>query len=255
MLDMGCGEGQIIQSLLHYGHALHGFDLPDKSERLQAGLGPIFGRDYPARIRTMADERVIPFDAAMFDVVYSNQVFEHVRFLDAMLSECARVLKPEGWLVALFPLATYPIEGHVRVPFAHWIPAGTFRRRYLRASFALGIGRRLPALSASACAAEWDDRLRLYTFYRFLNEFDALFDYYFHEWRIDTADYVRAKVDLLESSSRLRNRLLGRTLGLFQGRWLAACVTHGFNAAFLARRPRHEATHRGVLAWRSHGDV
>ena len=112
----GCGEGRTIEQLARYGHELSGFDFPDKADALRARLGPLLGADFKARVRLMEDERRIPFEDQRFDVVYSNQVFEHIRFLDQMLAECTRVLRPDGALVTLFPLATYPLEGHVLVP-------------------------------------------------------------------------------------------------------------------------------------------
>jgi ubiquinone/menaquinone biosynthesis C-methylase UbiE len=79
----------------------------------------------------MKNEQLIPFEDNTFDVIYANQVFEHVKFFHSMISECSRVLKPKGILLANFPLATYPIEAHIKIPFAHWLPPGDLRTRYL----------------------------------------------------------------------------------------------------------------------------
>ena len=108
VLDMGCGDGNLIRQFLEFGHDFHGYDLPSREAALAAAMRPILGEAFDERIRIMRDERVIPLPDSQFDVVYANQVFEHVRFLDHMLGECARVLKPGGTLIALFPLATYP---------------------------------------------------------------------------------------------------------------------------------------------------
>jgi SAM-dependent methyltransferase len=250
VLDMGCGQGQAISLLSGYGHTLYGFDLPDKSETLAANLGPTFGDAYADRIRFMEDERRIPFSTAQFDLIYANQVFEHVRFLDQMLAECARVLKPDGSLITLFPPATYPIEGHSLVPFVHWIPAGRFRRAYLRAFLTLGIGRRLPGWSVSQAVHEWDDRLRQYTFYRFMNELEALFTYYFDEWHLDAGGYIRAKADLLHAGGSASKRSLGRLLDAVRGERLASLVTHGFMAVFVARSPKPVERRHRVVEWK-----
>jgi SAM-dependent methyltransferase len=250
VLDMGCGQGQAISLLQGYGHALYGFDLPDKSEALKAALGPIFGDAFDEHIRFMADERCIPFESGHFDIIYANQVFEHVRFLDQMLAECARVLKPDGSLITLFPLATYPLEGHSLIPFAHWLPPGRFRRAYLRAFLTLGIGRRLPGWTVSQAVTEWDDRLQQFTFYRFMNEFQSLFTYYFDECSLDAGEYVRAKADLLQTSGVARNRRVGRLLERVRGKRLASLVTHGFMAVFVARRPKAVDRRQRVVEWR-----
>ena len=247
---MGCGPGRVMSLLSDYGHLLHGFDLPDKAEAMAANLKPLFGDRFDDRVRLMEDERRIPFESGRFDVVYANQVFEHVRFLDQMFEECTRVLKPQGTLITLFPLATYPLEGHVLVPGAHWMPAGVLRRAYLRAFLTLRIGRRLPDMSVAESAREWDERLRLYTFYRFMNELEALFTYYFEEWSIDTGTYIDAKIDMLqESPSRLR-RAAGRVLDSANGPLLTSLITYGFNAVFVARRPIPAERRHRVVEWR-----
>ena len=123
------------------------------------------------------------------------------------------------------------------MPCAHWIPPGALRRAYLRAFLTMRIGRRMPNMSVAESAREWDERLRLYTFYRFMNELEALFTYYFEEWAIDTGTYIDAKIDMLqESPSRLR-RAAGRVLDSANGPLLTNLITYGFNAVFVARRP------------------
>jgi SAM-dependent methyltransferase len=250
ILDMGCGQGRMMSLLMDYGHLLHGFDLPDKAEALAAHLRPLFGNRFDDQVRVMEDERRIPFESSRFDVVYANQVFEHVRFLDQMFEECTRVLKPEGTLITLFPLATYPLEGHVLVPCAHWIPPGALRRAYLRAFLTMRIGRRLPSMSIGESAREWDERLRLFTFYRFMNELEALFTYYFEEWMIDTGTYIDAKIDMLQESPSRLGRAAGRVLNSANGPWLANLITYGFNAVFVARRPIPARRRHPVVEWR-----
>lgn len=251
ILDMGCGDGLLIRSFLDLGHEFYGFDLPDREAALREKMGPVFDGRFDDRIRIMADERRIPFDDGMFDVVYANQVFEHVRFLDQMLSEVVRVLRPGGLFVALFPLATYPLEGHCLIPFAHWLPPGTARQRYLAAMLTLRVGRRFDGMSIRQSAAEWDDRLRQFTFYRFLNEINALLDHYFEATEIDARGYVRAKADLLEASRSRSRRAIGRVARALEGPGLASVVTHGFMGVFKATGPRDPETRRQMVAWRT----
>jgi len=47
----------------------------------------------------------LSFPSGVFDVVLSNEVFEHVPNLERSLAEVARVLKPGGTLLATFPFA------------------------------------------------------------------------------------------------------------------------------------------------------
>lgn len=45
----------------------------------------------------------LPFEDNSFEVVYSNQVFEHIQNLIGLIEECHRILKPGGLLVAHVP--------------------------------------------------------------------------------------------------------------------------------------------------------
>lgn len=251
VLDLGCGDGLLISAFMDSGHEFFGFDLPDRAPALQARLGPFFGGDYARRIRIAADERRIPFDDDMFDIVYSNQVFEHVRFLDQMLSEVTRVLRPDGTFVALFPLATYPIEGHCLVPFAHWWPPGRARQRYLTTMLQCRVGRRLPGMSARQSAIEWDDRLRQYTFYRFMNEITGLLDHYFEVSGLDPGGYVDAKIDLLSASGSRLGRAVAACARPLRGTWANWLITHGFMGVFRASRPRSPEQRQRMIAWRA----
>jgi SAM-dependent methyltransferase len=50
------------------------------------------------------DGKTIPFDDASFDLIWSNAVYEHVRFPIDMVRETHRVLKPGGMVVHLIDL-------------------------------------------------------------------------------------------------------------------------------------------------------
>ena len=251
VLDMGCGDGRVMRFFDGLGHTLSGFDLPDREAALNEQMAPLLGDQFGHRIRIMRDERRIPFEDGIFDVVYANQVFEHVRFLDQMVSEVTRVLRPGGTLIALFPLATYPLEGHSLIPFAHWLPPGRARQRYFTAMLACRIGRRFPGMGARASAAEWDARLRDYTFYRFLTEIQGLLDHYFAATAIDTGGYVRAKLDLLAASPRVIGRAAATMVAPLHGRMLDAAVTHGFMGVFRATAPRPVEERQRLLAWKT----
>lgn len=46
------------------------------------------------------DGEHLPFEDQSFDIVFSKQVLEHVRYPDQVMSEISRVLKPGGYFVA-----------------------------------------------------------------------------------------------------------------------------------------------------------
>ena len=242
VLDMGCGDGLVMEQLLDSGHDFSGYDLVRYVDEDEAGrrarLGRHFGATYEDRIKVIRSEREIPFPDASFDVVYANQVFEHVKFLDRMLGECARVLRPDGVLLANFPLATYLVEGHLPAPLAHWLPPGPLRVRYLQLLCAIGVMRRQPGRTARQTAIFQDRYLRDETYYRFLNEITNVGGAHFTTVELDTGDLIAAKAELLRAANGTRPQLVGRALTALAGPSLNAAVTHLFNAAFVLRGPR-----------------
>lgn len=184
-LDYGCGTDRIVALLRARGVEAYGCDVfyedGDYSSRV--------GDDYRTRgiIRGIEHGR-IPFDDASFDFVTSNQVFEHVADLGAVLAEIARVLKPGGRLLCQFPDRSVWREAHCGVPFLHWFPKRSRSRvRYAMAMRALGFGyftdsRSIRQWSESFCT--WLDD---WTHYRTRAELDVLFARHFGppQWRED----------------------------------------------------------------------
>jgi SAM-dependent methyltransferase len=92
VIDVGCGEAGSIEELAPGGEQVwFGLDVPDSRE---------------ARARTRDDAPLAYFDgvrlpvaSARVDLVYSRQVFEHVRHPEQLLADVARVLRPGGHLV------------------------------------------------------------------------------------------------------------------------------------------------------------
>ena len=238
VLDLGCGAGVVMEQLFDYKHELYGYDLDYRKEPLVRTLGPRFGDMFEDRIRIAPDERTIPFESGMFDAIYANQVFEHVKFIDRLYSECARVLKPGGALITLFPLATYPLELHVRIPFAHWLPPGRLRVAYLQMFYMLRLRPLRPEMSAHDMAVHWDEVLKSICYYRFMNEIQALSETYFEHWELDTRGYIRAKIDLLNAEPGSFRRKLGEFTEACNGPTLDFLITHLFGAVFVLKNPR-----------------
>jgi len=241
VLDMGCGDGSVLEHLLDYGYDLYGYDLAGGCSRLGDRVAAYYGASRIDRIRTARDDRSIPFEDDSFDVIYANQVFEHVRFIDRMFGECARVLRPDGVLLATFPLATSPFEAHIGIPCAHWIPPGRCRIRYLSLFYALRLRPRLHDCTAKETALRQDRYLSECTYYRFMNEIRSLAAYYFDSCRSETAQLIRAKADLLNADLNPARRWLGAMVRSFEGMPFTFLVTHLIDTAFCMAGP-----HKGI---------
>lgn len=93
-LDLGCGEGVLLEALasrLAPGSGLVGIDVvpPPVDARWRGVTGDIAGR--------------LPFADDSFDVVVAGEVLEHVPHPDLMLAEIRRLLTPSGRLVLSTP--------------------------------------------------------------------------------------------------------------------------------------------------------
>jgi len=114
LLDFGCGDGKEVLEWRSRGFNAAGCDVGQYSDSdectalYQQGILRLI-QPNPYRL---------PFDDHAFDIVVSNQVFEHVKDYPAAIRETKRVLKPGGVALHLFPSRWKPIEAHVYVPFA-----------------------------------------------------------------------------------------------------------------------------------------
>lgn len=129
ILDYGCGAGGLVYGLRERGFEAHGFDL-HKPHDLKDDLGVLRFAD-PSRV-TRFDMSAPPdaidtgFEPESFDCVVSTSVLEHVLDHAPVMSEIARVLKPDGFALHVYPGRTSLIEPHMYVPLAtriqswHW---------------------------------------------------------------------------------------------------------------------------------------
>jgi SAM-dependent methyltransferase len=175
-LDFGCGSGTLITRARE-----RGFDDFLGAETYYGGqamyaqsMSSIAGNNANWIMR-IADDGKLPFPDQHFDFVCSNEVFEHVHNLGPVLDELARVTKPGGVHVHLFPTREKVIEAHLKVPLYPRVPA-RWRERYVRWFYERGIA----AWSVQAPSFdEWWGNLgpfmRDEVFHRPWTEFEAVF--------------------------------------------------------------------------------
>jgi SAM-dependent methyltransferase len=125
ILDFGCGAGDTVNALraLGYDNA-SGYDViqtrhPSATEREYIKEGTVVNL-------------VLPYEDDTFDLVISNQVFEHVHDQVRVFQELHRITKPGGHGLHIIPARYCPIEGHLLVPFG-----GVFQHRWMYKFWAL----------------------------------------------------------------------------------------------------------------------
>lgn len=160
ILDLGCGAGLMVQAGRARGYDFYGagyqlYDAhePAAPELIEKGV-----------LRQITDNPYrLPYEDGFFDVVISDQVFEHVMDYPGTIREIHRVLKPGGAFMHVFPSKYKIIEPHVRVPFAAVLRA----RWWMRLWAALGVRnefqRKLSARQASEDSRRYlDSRTNYY---------------------------------------------------------------------------------------------
>src|SRR5437016_1030857 len=148
VLDDGCGIGTYVRKLSEIAAEVYGLDY--ERERVAEGARRL-GR--PGLV-CGAGER-LPFRDAVFDLVLSNEVIEHVQDDREAMAEMARVTRPGGRIVIFCPNRWYPVEQHGvywrgryrfgNIPLVNYLPdrlrdrlaphVRTYTRRNLRSLF------------------------------------------------------------------------------------------------------------------------
>ncbi len=165
ILDYGCGSGDVVLAGRESGLNIVGVDAfydgsNAKKEVISHGL-------LGTSVFSLKKDFSIPFSDGMFDFVISNQVMEHVDDLDFTLKEIARVLKPSGELLTLFPAIEVIREGHCGIPFAHWFSSHSkWRYPYMRLMRGIGLGYFKETKSQHEWVLNFMDWLDKYTVYR-----------------------------------------------------------------------------------------
>ncbi|HSX13969.1 MAG TPA: bifunctional 2-polyprenyl-6-hydroxyphenol methylase/3-demethylubiquinol 3-O-methyltransferase UbiG [Chlamydiales bacterium] len=91
VLDIGCGAGFLTNALALKGHTVTGIDISQSSIDIAQKYDTT-----KSVIYRKADAYSLPFSDQSFDVVCAMDILEHVETPQRLISEAARVLKPNG---------------------------------------------------------------------------------------------------------------------------------------------------------------
>ncbi len=123
VLDVGCGIGTYVRRFRQYTDHVHGVEV--EAERVAQA-----SRDLPDIVQGVGE--ALPYPDRQFDLVFSNEVIEHVQDDRQTAREMVRVTRPDGLVVVFAPNRLYPFETHGaylggryvfgNVPLVNWFP-------------------------------------------------------------------------------------------------------------------------------------
>ncbi len=131
ILDQACGEGVWLNKFAELTHPsnVYGFDIdPDSVNK--------FKKDTQTKIPhtniKVCSAEELDFGDNFFDIVFSNEVLEHVNDDKKSVEEALRVLKPGGKFIIFTPNRGWPFETHGmffrgkyywgNIPLLPWMP-------------------------------------------------------------------------------------------------------------------------------------
>ena len=157
LLDVGCGKGHLVKALLDLGVDAHGIDL--NPQAAEVAIVP--------RVRTMSATS-LEFDDATFDSVVSFHAIEHIALVEEALAEIARVVRPNGKVLVVYPAE--PIKGLYAVPTSVILHHSPFKARQVHVHRLnrervrrLGEEAGLQELRSSFRAFPWPEYASLFT--------------------------------------------------------------------------------------------
>lgn len=157
ILDVGCGNGLLLSTLVkELSHRypelkldFYGLDVDDSSVQeknfFAKTLSLLHLTDpsvhWEENIKLIRSDMAWPFEDNFFDIIFSNQVMEHVFNQAFLLNEIKRTMQQEGYSFHLYPLKHYIYEGHLLIPFVHKFKSWTSTYYWIKGASYLGIGK------------------------------------------------------------------------------------------------------------------
>lgn len=118
VLDVGCGYGMTSRALAKRCASVVGIEPDEAILDAARSFAPI-----PANLQLeKADVLTWRCDDSEFDLIFLDNVYEHIADHRGTVAAVSRLLKPGGVFLILVPNRLWPIEAHYRLPFLSYLP-------------------------------------------------------------------------------------------------------------------------------------
>jgi len=136
ILDLGCGEGVWLRQFAKFTPAenVYGSDIDPESIQKALDQNPEF-KNFNLKV---GPAESLDFADNMFDIVFQNEVLEHVVDDVKVIRECFRVLKTGGKIIIFTPNKGWPFETHGmflgkkyywgNIPLLPWMPKSIYKK-------------------------------------------------------------------------------------------------------------------------------
>lgn len=145
ILDWGCGRGRTVFHLRELGYQAFGVDVDPMPIENGRHLARERGLDAERVLSTLDPQGRTRHPSGFFHFICSDQVLEHVANLTAAAREIARLTANGGGGVHIYPGRHRSLEGHLMMPFVHWLPKNRSRLWLIHLLVRLGIEAELKA--------------------------------------------------------------------------------------------------------------
>ena len=158
ILDWGCGKGEDVLWLLNKGYSVYGVDIDE--DRIKGGMLLLDNNGHnKARLSTFNDNKTV-LDEKHIDIIFSKQVLEHVRDINAVAKEMKRLLSDKGQCFHIFPAHMHINERHLFMPLIHWLPKNILRKTVIATYVYCGIHPKWDAIDKLSNSEKIDSYYR-----------------------------------------------------------------------------------------------
>lgn len=229
VLDWGCGRGRSVAKLCELGFDAYGVDIDSLPLENGYQLFRNNGWEPERRLALLGSGCRTPFEDRFFHFVFSDQVLEHVKGIDDVCRELERITAPGGIGLHRYPARFTVLEGHLYMPFVHWLPKNRLRYLLILLSCALGVHPGWAEVSGMGLlgrAEAYYEYSVLKTYYRLSSRVRRRFESAGFE-----VEFVTTK-----SVNLNRRRWFRRLMRVKAAERLAACCLHSFKYVELLTR-------------------